>query len=202
MEQIALTEETDKNLMTAHCRGDSDAFAAIVQRYGPALLGYLKKMSNENGQAEDFFQETFARVHAKASTFRGPKLKPWLYRIATNIAMDGFRKNSRLKLVSLDQQTGGDNRDPQELGERLLVDSAPGPSEAAQTAETKQQVQRAIADLPDRQRATLVLAYYQRLSYRQVAEVLGCSVGTVKTHMFRALKSLARTLPDISGGAA
>ena len=202
MEQIALTEDTDKNLMAAHCRGDSDAFAAIVQRYGPALLGYLKKMSNENGQAEDFFQETFARVHQKAHTFRGPKLKPWLYRIATNIAMDGFRKNSRLKFVSLNQQASGDDANPQELGERVLVDNAPSPSEAAQTAETKEQVQRAIADLPDRQRATLVLAYYQRLSYRQVAEVLGCSVGTVKTHMFRALKSLARTLPDISGGAA
>ncbi|HUT31644.1 MAG TPA: RNA polymerase sigma factor, partial [Sedimentisphaerales bacterium] len=67
-------------------------------------------------------------------------------------------------------------------------------------AEQRRQVRRAIEMLPERQRATLVLAYYQQLSYPEVAEVLGCSVGAVKTQMYRALKTLARKLPDISGG--
>jgi RNA polymerase sigma factor (sigma-70 family) len=61
------------------------------------------------------------------------------------------------------------------------------------------QVRQAIAALPARQRTTLVLAYYQQLSYREVAEALGCSIGTVKTQMYRALKTLAAKLPDVSG---
>jgi RNA polymerase sigma factor (sigma-70 family) len=66
-------------------------------------------------------------------------------------------------------------------------------------AEQKEQVRQALDSLPARQRATLVLAYYQGLTYREVADVMGCSTGAVKTHMYRALKTLARRLPDVSG---
>jgi len=66
-------------------------------------------------------------------------------------------------------------------------------------AEQKEQVQRAIESLPANQRATLVLAYYQQLKYQEVAEALGCSIGTVKAQMYRALKTLAQRLPDVSG---
>ena len=65
-------------------------------------------------------------------------------------------------------------------------------------AERKEQVRQALDLLPARQRATLVLAYFQQLSYPDVAQVLGCSIGTVKTQMYRALKTLAQRLPDIS----
>jgi len=66
-------------------------------------------------------------------------------------------------------------------------------------AEQKEQVRQAVESLPANQRATLVLAYYQQLSYREVAEVMGCSIGTVKAQMYRALKTLAQRLPDVSG---
>ena len=75
------------------------------------------------------------------------------------------------------------------------------PSEAAIRSEQKEQVRQAVEELPNRQRATLVLAYYQQLSYSEVADVLGCSTGTVKVHMSRALRTLAQRLPDISGVA-
>jgi RNA polymerase sigma-70 factor (ECF subfamily) len=73
------------------------------------------------------------------------------------------------------------------------------PSQEAVRAEQKEQVRRALESLPDRQRVTVVLAYYQGLSYREVATALDCSIGTVKTQMFRALRTLAQRLPDISG---
>ena len=79
----------------------------------------------------------------------------------------------------------------------VIVDPAAGPTEAACRQEQVEAVRQAVAALPDRQRAALVLAYYQQLSYREVAEVLGCSVGTVKTHMSRALAALAERLPDV-----
>jgi RNA polymerase sigma-70 factor (ECF subfamily) len=81
----------------------------------------------------------------------------------------------------------------------MVADETQDPSAEAVRAEQKQQVHRALASLPDRQRVTVVLAYYQGMSYPEVATTLNCSVGTVKTQMFRALRTLAQRLPDVSG---
>ena len=136
-------------------------------------------------------------MHEKAHTFRGPQFKGWLFRIATNVALDGIRRRKRIKAVSLNQQLDCNNPNSEQFGAVAMADNSCNPSEQALKAEQTKQVRRAIKLLPERQRATLVLAYYQQLSYPDVAEVLGCSVGTVKTQMFRALKTLAHKLPEI-----
>jgi len=189
-------ENTDKSLLEAHCRGDREAFGELVRRYGGCVLGYLTKMAGSRERAEDLFQETFKRVHEKAHTLRGDGFRAWLFRIATHVAVDGVRRQSRgPKVVSLNR-----NYDCSNDGEAAVADNRSEPAGQAMRAEQRRQVRRAIETLPERQRATLVLAYYQQLSYPEVAEVLGCSVGAVKTQMYRALKTLARKLPDISGG--
>ncbi|OHB60865.1 MAG: hypothetical protein A2168_04300 [Planctomycetes bacterium RBG_13_50_24] len=190
-------ENTDKNLIEAHRQGDPAAFGELVRRYGDSVLGYLIRMSRNREQAEDLFQETFKRVHEKAHTFRGPQFKGWLFKIATRVTLDGLRHGKRIKAVSLNHQLDCDNPNSEQLGAVALADNSCNPSEQALKAEQTEQVRRAIELLPERQRATLVLAYYQQLSYPDVAEVLGCSVGTVKTQMFRALKTLAQKLPEI-----
>jgi RNA polymerase sigma-70 factor (ECF subfamily) len=197
MESIGLMENTDKSLIDAHCQGDQAAFGELVRRHGKSVLGYLIRMSGNREQAEDLFQETFKRVHEKAYTFRGPQFKGWLFKIATRVALDGFRQGKRIKAVSLNQQLDCDDSNSEELGAVALADNSCNPSEQALKAEQREQVRRAIQLLPERQRATLILAYYQQLSYPDVAEVLGCSVGTVKTQMFRALRTLADKLPEI-----
>ena len=197
----ASMENTDKSLIDAHCRGDRKAFAELVRRYGDSLLGYLTRMTGNREQAEDLFQETFRRVHEKADTFRGSRIKSWLFAIATNMAIDGMRKNKRLNVVSLNQKVDCNDEESQEFSTVAVADNSYEPSQKAIVAEQKEQVRQAIEMLPARQRATLVLAYYQQLSYPEVAQILGCSVGTVKTQMYRALKSLAQRLPDISGVA-
>jgi RNA polymerase sigma-70 factor (ECF subfamily) len=197
MELIASMENTDKSLIEAHRQGDPAAFGELVHRHGDSVLGYLIRMSGNREQAEDLFQETFKRVHEKAHTFRGPQFKGWLFKIATRVALDGFRRGGRIKAVSLNQQLDCDNPSSEQLGAVALADNSCNPSEQASKAEQTEQVRQAIELLPERQRATLVLAYYQQLSYPDVAEVLGCSVGTVKTQMFRALRTLADKLPEI-----
>ena len=136
-------------------------------------------------------------MHEKAHTFRGPQFKGWLFKIATRVALDGMRQGKRAKAISLNQQLDCDNPDSGQLGTVALADNSCNPSEQALKAEQTEQVRQAIGSLPSKQRATLVMAYYQQLSYPEVAEVLGCSVGTVKTQMFRALKTLAHKLPEI-----
>jgi len=190
-------DNTDESLIEAHCRGDPMAFSELVRRYGDGILGYLMRMSGNHHQAEDLFQETFKRVHEKAHTFRGSQFKSWLFTIATRVAIDGLRRRRRMRVISLNQKLDCTDRNGEELGAVALADDSYEPSQEAAKAEQAQQVREAIESLPARQRATLVLAYYQQLSYPEVAKVLGCSLGTVKTQMYRALRTLAQKLPDV-----
>ena len=104
-----------------------------------------------------------------------------------------------MRMVSLNQKLDCTAPEGEELSAVALADDSYEPSREAAKAEQVQQVRDAIMSLPARQRATLVLAYYQQLSYPEVAKVLGCSAGTVKTQMFRALKTLGQKLPDVQG---
>ncbi len=192
-------DRTDKSLIDAHCDGDGRAFAELLRRHGPALLGYLRRMTDNADRAEDIFQETFKRVHERAHTLRGDNVRAWMFTIATRIAMDGFRRAKRLKCVSLDANMGHGDGDKTNLAGTIAEDCPSDPAEQLIKAEQKQQVRQAIRSLPPKQRATLILAYYRQMSYAEVAGVLGCSRGTVKTHMFRALKTLAKHLPNITG---
>ena len=189
-------ELTDESLLSAHLEGDRAAFRELVRRHADGLLGYLFHMTGNRDQAEDLFQETFKRVHEKASTFRGPRFKGWLFAIATRTAIDQLRRRKRLTVVSLDQGDDGNGGDCPAAG--AMADKASDPVIDIVKREQKQQVREAVETLPDKQKATLILAYYQQLSYQEVAQVMGCSVGTVKTQMSRALGTLVRRLPDLS----
>jgi RNA polymerase sigma-70 factor (ECF subfamily) len=177
-------ERTDELLMEAYRDGDQSAFPPLVHRYKSPLYGYLMRMVHNSEMAEDCFQETFLRVHRKAYTYRsGATFRSWLYAIATNTALDTLRRVARRP------QT-----DPIEEREPVNFD-ANDPSDDAARSELRQTVMAAINTLPPQQRAALVLAYYQGHTYPEVAEIMGCSLGTVKTHMSRALKKLSTQLP-------
>ena len=186
---------TDKSLIEAHCRGDRKAFGEIVSRYGDSLLGYLMHITGDREQAEDLFQETFRKVHEKSHTFKGSELKSWLFKIATNVTYDGFRKKQRAESRGVKVNYGTENSE--ELVSSAAADSSFNPSVATAKAEQVQQVRQAVESLPDKQKAALVMTYYQQLSYREVALALDCSIGTVKTQMYRALKTLAQKLPEV-----
>ena len=189
----------DESLIAAHLQGDPTAFRELVRRYGDSVLGYLFRMTGNRDQAEDLFQETFKRVHEKARTYRGGSLKSWLFTIATRVTIDLVRRRKRLTLVSLNQDSDCDQENPAQQASALAAEDAVDPADEMVKEEQKEQVRRAVESLPVGQRAALVLAYYQQLSYREVAEVLGCSVGSVKTQMSRALGTLAKRLPDSIG---
>ena len=186
---------TDKSLIEAHCKGDQKAFGEIVNRYRDSVLGYLIKMTGDREHAEDLFQETFKRVHEKSHTFKGSEFKSWLFRIATNVTYDGFRKKQRAESKGLKVNYTNENGD--DLISGAAADNSCNPSVATVKAEQVEKVRQAVESLPDKQKAALVMAYYQQLSYREVALALDCSIGTVKTQMYRALKTLAQKLPEV-----
>lgn len=173
--------------MMAHRSGEAEAFGELMRRYSAPLLGFLVRMTGDRQESEDHFQETFIRVHDKAESFdEAGVFKPWLYTIATRVAMDSHRKKRRRPtLDSTLNITLTENP----------AQAAPTPGETIARAEIREEVQAAIDELPSQQRAVLVLSYYEGLPYRRIAEILECSEGTVKTHMSRAIRKLAVSLP-------
>lgn len=186
-------QRDDETLMIAHRDGDADAFGVLVGRYADRLLGYLARMLGERQQAEDVFQEAFAKVHAARGSFReGEPFKPWLFTIATRCALDTIRKRQRRPApLSYDDEAVAEGLQDE------LVDAAPDPGADCARNDVKAQVEQAVNRLPERQRAALLLSYFHGMSYPEVAEAMQCSPGSVKTHMSRALLALAKRLPDV-----
>ncbi|MHC4177241.1 MAG: RNA polymerase sigma factor [Planctomycetota bacterium] len=193
---------TDEELLLGYrSRGDRMAFGELVHRYERELFGYLRHYLGDVQQAEDVFQQTFLQVHLKCEQFEpGRKVRPWLYTIATNQAIDLQRRNRRHRMASLDRRIGGDSEDEAgALGQlldsaRLLKGPEPGPVREAELAESREQVRRAVEDLPEPTRQVVILVYFQGLKYREAADVLSIPVGTVKSRLHTAIHKLSETL--------
>ena len=188
-----LAELSDEELLSRYRdSGQSDLFAILVRRYERELFRYLARYLNDAALADDVFQNTFLQVHLKRALYEdGRPFRPWLYAIATHQAVDALRKTKRRPTVSLDQPSGlsGSETDPSSLVE-LLVSEGPSPLTIMEREERQRIVQAAVARLPETLRQTLILAYFQSLKYREIAEILDIPVGTVKSRLHAALAKL------------
>ena len=185
--------KSDEELFRLHrAKQNRRAFEELVHRYERELYSYLRRYLSDATLAEDVFQATFLQLHLKADQFEeGRKVRPWLYTIATNQAIDAQRRNRRHKLVSLDRRSRNDQtRD--ELGSLmdLLASKEPGAAANLDAEEHRQWVQKAVENLPDALRDAVLLVYYQGMKYREAAEVLEIPVGTVKSRMHAAILKL------------
>lgn len=187
-------EPSDEELMSRCRNGDEWALAQLIRRHGGPLLGYLHRMVGNRPQAEDLFQETFVRVYHKAGQFReDAKFKPWLYAIATHLALDELRRQKRRPLAPA-PEPHDDGRSP--WLERW-PDPRPGPRDEAMQQDDRQHVLAALNRLSPFQRAIVNLAYFEGMTYSEAAHLLGRSLGTVKKQMSRALRRLAAALKDL-----
>ncbi|MFP6691837.1 MAG: sigma-70 family RNA polymerase sigma factor [Pirellulales bacterium] len=185
----ALAEATDEALLLGYREsGDSQAFEELVRRYEREIFSYLRRYLGYAEMAEDAFQRTFLQVHLKCDQFEeGRRLKPWLYTIATNQAIDLQRRNKRHRMVSLDgKRTAGDDESAGALL-GLLESREASPLESLESDEHRRWVRRTVDELPEQLQSALMLVYYQGLKYREAADVLGIPVGTVKSRLHSAL---------------
>jgi RNA polymerase sigma-70 factor (ECF subfamily) len=190
-EADSLVHLSDEELMSRYRDEAREAdFTTLVQRYERELYRYLARYLGDAALADDVFQNTFLQVHLKRGLFEnGRPFRPWLYAIATHQAVDSMRKAGRHPTISLDQRTAGQDSDPSALVE-LLVGQSQGPLADLQDEERRVWVRKAIDRLPDALKKTLILAYYQDLKYREIAEILNIPVGTVKSRLHAALNKL------------
>jgi len=183
---------TDEQVFEALRADNRDAYRELIERYHDDLLRFLTRMLGDRAAAEDVFQETFLQVHISAATFdTSRRFRPWLFTIAANKARDLLRKKKRRKTVELSapirkSESGSSFID-------LLEVDVPPPDAAMDLALRDEQVQQALDQLGPALREVLLLAYFQRLSYAQIAEDLGIPLGTVKSRMHSAVAAFARS---------
>lgn len=197
----------DEAVFEAYRAGDAEGLGTLVRRYHDDLLRFLVRLVGDRAGAEDVFQETFLQIHLSADSFDASRrFKPWLFTIAANKARDHLRRTSRRRMLNLSAPIsssgggggGGGGGDDGTTFVDLLEVEVPKPGAAADTAEREAMVQRAVTELPLSLREVLLLAYFQRLSYAEIAETLEIPLGTVKSRLHAAVAAFARKWQAIS----
>jgi RNA polymerase sigma-70 factor (ECF subfamily) len=189
---------SDEELLQQFRRGHSEAFGQLVRRYERELYGYLRRYLGDGSLAEDVFQNTFLQVYLKSGQYEpGRPVRPWLYTIATNQAIDALRRNGRHQAVSLDEPRADAGEGELARLMEMLQSRGPSPVESASTSERREQVRASVEKLPDFLKQVLILAYYQGLKYREIADILGIPVGTVKSRLHAALVKLQEAWANI-----
>jgi RNA polymerase sigma-70 factor, ECF subfamily len=166
-------------------------FESLVKRYERELYNYLRRFLNNQALAEDAFQATFMQVHLKCHLYDTErKVRPWLYAVATNQAIDIQRRNRRHRLVSLDRPNHHGQQD--EVGSliNVLSSSEADPSDSVEQAEQREWIRDAVAKLPERLQSPVKLVYFRGMKYSEAADKLKVPVGTVKSRLHSAVKQL------------
>jgi len=170
---------------------DRELFEALVRRYERELYSYLQRYLGSSELAEDAFQATFLQVHLKCDQFEeGRRLKPWLYAVATNQAIDAQRKDRRHRVMSLDKKSGRHEERDWSLLE-MMVSEQPGPQAQVGESERNEALWSALNQLSEQMRTVVHLVYFQGLKYREAAEVMRIPVGTVKSRLHAAVSKLS-----------
>lgn len=182
---------TDEELLVRFVEGDREALAELVRRYERPLFSYLVRMLGQSAAAEDAFQEVCLRLVQGADTYDASRLvRPWLYAIATNVCRRQGARRKRRRAIPLDSAA-----DEEEPGSALeLRADIVSPVEVAERRELAQLVREAVEALTEHQREVFVLYQYQGLKYVEIARAVGRPLGTVKSDMFYALRTLRRRL--------
>jgi RNA polymerase sigma-70 factor, ECF subfamily len=178
-----MTESTvllrDDELLHQVASGSQQAFFELYQRHSAPVYNYIVRLMHEREEAEDILQEVFMAVWRGAGNYRGQaQVKTWVYRIAHNQAVSWLRRRHPLTILE-DLRDEDDDHDPE-----FLLN---GRWEQAQ-------LWQALDMLSPKHRAVVELAFVHEMSYQEIAQVVGCPVGTVKSRMSYALQALTRNL--------
>ncbi len=184
--------ESDLELMLRVRDGDAASFEVLLRRYRLPLVGYFRRMVRDQAQAEDLAQEVFLRVYKSRERYQpDARFTTWLYRIATNLALNAIRDRR-------DEISG--TSDPDDEGAAVLerfVDPGPSAEQRLVQRDRARLIRQSVEALPDNQRAAVILHKYQEVDYRQIAGILSVSESAVKSLLFRAYETLRLRLEPL-----
>src|SRR6201993_1191293 len=185
---------TDAEVMLRVKAGDESAFEYLVQKYRRPMVGFMYRMSHNAAAAEDLAQEVFLRVYRSRSGYEASaKFTTWLYRIATNLAVNHARDTRHERpeaQVSLDEPDV-------ETGTTMdVADRTPTVEQAIVRRERMAAIRAKVQALPERQKMAVIMHKYQQMDYKQIAEVLKLSESATKSLLFRAYETLREQLKE------
>jgi RNA polymerase sigma-70 factor (ECF subfamily) len=185
---------TEAEVMLRVKAGDEAAFDFLVQKYRRPMVNFMYRMAHNAAAAEDLAQEVFLRVYrSRASYQASAKFTTWLYRIATNLAVNHARDTRRERpdqMLSLDEPD-------QETGTTMdIADGSPTVEETIVRRERLQAIRQRVQELPERQRLAVIMHKYQQMDYKQIGEVLKLSESATKSLLFRAYETLREQLKE------
>jgi len=184
----------DLELMLRVRRGDAASFEELLRRHRLPLVNYFARMLRDQALAEDLAQEVFLRVYRARDRYQPEaKFTTWLYRIATNVALNAIRDRKEGS-----PRTGLNNEGQEsEIETSTIADARPTAEQVLMQAERQRAIRQAVEALPENQRAAVILHKYQDVDYRQIAKILGVSESAVKSLLFRAHESLRGRLEPL-----
>ena len=182
---------SDVQLMLDVKAGDQQSFELLLQRYRMPLVNFLYRMVRSREQAEDLAQEVFLRVYRAREDYEpSAKFTTWLFRIATNLALNSLRDHRHQKLeISMDAPIVADAEDGDERPMEV-ADEHPDIEQHLVEEARKKMIRHAIEKLPEKQRAAVLLHKYQELDYSEISKILRCSESALKSLLFRAYETL------------
>jgi len=189
-ESVDLMNESDDSLMVRVKRSDHQAFRILADRYRNRIYRFIYRMLHNEEVAEDLTQETFLRVFKRANTYKpGSNFSIWLYTIAKNLTFNRVRDEKRQPLGVADSvdEHGWDY---------ATKDAGPDPLEMSQREEIRRLVSWGVSQLPSKFKAAVVLRDIEGFEYEQIAKILRCPLGTVKSRVNRGRLRLRELIED------
>lgn len=193
-------EETDKALVARARKGDRRAFDLLVLKYQHRVQRLIARYIRDPGQVQDLAQETFIKAYRALERFRGDSaFYTWIYRIAVNTAKNQLASDARGG-YSVSLNSGGSDESDEPMVEPEALRDGATPDALAATEQLKSAIDRAIADLPEDLRTALTLREMEGLSYDEIASVMACPIGTVRSRIFRAREAVEQSIEPLKSG--
>jgi len=195
----SLKKLTDAELLARYAAGEESAFREIVSRYKNSLYAFLRQFLNRQDLVEDIFQETFLQLFTSRESFDETRpLRPWLFTIAANKAKDALRKWQRTSAVPIGTMADSEDLSFDDMLNTISSDSTV-PYEELEKNETASRVGQIVANMPENLREILILAYFNKFSYKQMAQILSIPIGTVKSRLHTAVGRFAKEWKESAG---
>ena len=195
----SLKKLTDAELLARYAAGEESAFREIVSRYKNSLYAFLRQFLNRQDLVEDIFQETFLQLFTSRESFDETRpLRPWLFTIAANKAKDALRKWQRTSAVPIGTMAYSEDLSFDDMLNTISSDSTV-PYEELEKSETASRVGQIVENMPENLREILILAYFNKFSYKQMAQILSIPIGTVKSRLHTAVGRFAKEWKESAG---
>ena len=190
---MAAALDYDAELMVRVREGDGASFGVLLAKHRSSVIHFLYRMVQNQAVAEELAQEVFLRVYRSRSTYEPTaRFTTWLFRIATHLALNALRDGKKHRL-----EARIDEESPEGTG-RQFADEGPSVEQKMVQQARLDEVRQAIANLPEKQRAAVLMHKYEEMEYSQIAKVLNSSESAVKSLLFRAYETLRARLAHMA----